>query len=234
LTIKAVLFDLEGTLLDFDFEHPAEIFQIILASLGISKSLDEIKTVLLQAEKDTNLSSLFGKLPPEEWGEKWNSLVLKHLGIEENVELHKTIHSKWNDSIGVTLYPETKDVLKELRQRGLKLGLISNGYEEDIHFFLERTDLEKTTFDIIVGIDTAQCMKPHPHIFKYALRKLKARPEEAMFVGDEIEADYKGAKNVGMCALLIDRTEKQKQGDLRPIKNLKEILLELGDNILEE
>jgi beta-phosphoglucomutase-like phosphatase (HAD superfamily) len=71
LTIKAVLFDLEGTLLDFDFEHPAEIFQIILASLGISKSLDEIKTVWLKAEKDTNLSSLFGKLPPEEWGEKW-------------------------------------------------------------------------------------------------------------------------------------------------------------------
>ena len=213
-------------------EHPAEIFQIILASLGISRSLDEIKTVWLNAEKDTNLPSLFGKLPPEEWGEKWNSLVLKHLGIEESAELHKTLHSKWNDSMSFTPYPEIKDVLKELQQRGLKLGLISNGYEEDIHFFLERTGLEKTTFDIIVGIDTAQCMKPHPDIFKYALRKLKVRPEEAMFVGDDVEADYKGAKNVGMYALLINRTEKQKQGDLRTIKNLKEILsqIDLGSS----
>jgi beta-phosphoglucomutase-like phosphatase (HAD superfamily) len=70
LTTKAVLFDLGGTLLDFDIEHPADIFQIILASLGISKSLDEIKTVWSKAEKDTNLPSLFGKLPPEECGEK--------------------------------------------------------------------------------------------------------------------------------------------------------------------
>jgi len=223
LTIKAVLFDLGDTLNKVDFEHPGEIFQRILTSLGISKSLDEIKTVWLNVEENTNLPSLFGKLPAEEWGEKWNSLVLKHLGIEESEELQKTIHSKWNDSISIIPYPETKDVLKELQQRGLKLGLISNGYEEDIHFFLERTGLEKTTFDIIVGIDTAQCMKPHPDIFKYALRKLKVRPEEAMFVGDEIEADYNGAKNVGMYALLIDRTGKQKQSSLRTIKNLKEI-----------
>jgi putative hydrolase of the HAD superfamily len=83
-----------------------------------------------------------------------------------------------------TPYPETKDVLKELQQRGLKLGLISNGYEEDLHFFLERAGTEKTTFDIIVGVDTVQCMKPHPDIFEYALRKLKIRPEEAMFVGE--------------------------------------------------
>jgi len=215
-----------GPLVKVDFEHPGEIFQRILTSLGISKSLDETKTAWLNVEKNNNLPSLFGKLPAEEWGEKWNSLVLKHLGIEESAELHKTIHSKWNDSIGVTLYPETKDILKELQQRGLKLGLISNGYEEDIHFFLERTGLEKTTFDIIVGIDTAQCMKPHPDIFKYALRKLNVRPEEAMFVGDDVEVDYKGAENVGMYALLIDRTEKQQSG-LRTIKNLKEILSQI-------
>ena len=227
MTIKAVLFDLGGTLLDFDFKHPAEIFQIILASLGIYRSLDELKTAWLKAEKESNLPSLFGKLPSEEWGEKWNSFVLKHLGIEGNAELHKTLHSKWNDSMSFSPYPETKDVLKELQQRGLKLGLISNGYEEDVHFFLERSGIENTTFDAIVGVDTVQCNKPHQDIFKYALRKLNARPEEAMFVGDDVELDYKGAENVGMYALLIDRTEKQKQSDLRTIKNLKEILSQI-------
>ena len=51
MTIKAVLFDLGGTLLDFNWEHPAEIYQKILFSLGISKSFDEAKTAFLKAEK---------------------------------------------------------------------------------------------------------------------------------------------------------------------------------------
>ena len=226
MTIKAVLFDLGGTLLDFNWEHPAEIYHKVLLSLGISRSFDEVKTAFLNAEKeaeDINLFSSFGKMDPEEYWNQWVALVLKHLGIAENIELVRIVQSKWNDFTNFTLYPEVKDVLMELQQRGLKLGLISNGYEEDIPLVLERVNLEKATFDIIVGVDAAECMKPHPDIFKYALRKLDVRPEEAMFVGDELELDYKGAKNVGMYALLIDRPEKQ-QGDLRTIKNLKEIL----------
>jgi 2-haloalkanoic acid dehalogenase type II len=231
LTIKAVLFDIWGTLIHADIEHPGEILQRILASSGISRSLDEVKTAWLNAEKeakDTNLLSLFGKLQPEEYWYKWNSLVLKHLGIAENAEFVKAVHSKWNDTVSFNLYPETKDVLVELQQRGLKLGLISTAYEEEIHFFLERTRLEKTTFDIIVGVDAAECMKPHPDVFKYALRKLKVNPEEAMFVGDRVDVDYEGAENVGMYALLIDRTEKQKQGGLRTIRNLKEIFSQIS------
>jgi putative hydrolase of the HAD superfamily len=213
-----------------DIEHPGEILQRILASLGISRSLDEVKTAWLNAEKeakDTNLLSLFGKLQPEEYWHKWNTLVLKHLGIAENAEFVDNVHSRWNDTVSFTLYPEAKDVLVELQRRGLKLGLISHAYVEDIHFYLERTGLEKTTFDIVVGVDAAECMKPHPAIFQYALGKLKVRPDEAMFVGDDVELDYKGAENVGMYALLIDRTEKRKQRDLRTIKNLKEIFSQI-------
>jgi HAD superfamily hydrolase (TIGR01549 family) len=174
------------TLIHADIEHPGEILQRILTSEGMFRALDEIKTVWLNAEeeaRDTNLLSLFGKLPPEEYWYKWNYLVLKHLGIAESEEFVKAVHSKWNGTASFTLYPEAKAVLMELQQRGLKLGLISTAYEEEIHFFLERAGIEKTTFDVIVGVDAAQCMKPHPDIFEYALRKLKVRPEEAMFVG---------------------------------------------------
>lgn len=232
LTIKAVLFDMWGTLIKADVEHTGEIFQRILISLGISisKSLDEIKMVWLNAEKeaeDINLLSLFGKMQREEYYHKWNSLVLKHLGIEENVELAKTVQSKFYDFVDCTLYPEVKDVLMEFQQRGLKLGLISTAYEEEIHLVLEKADLEKATFDIIVGVDAAQCMKPHPDIFKYAIKKLDVKPEETIFVGDNVEADYEGAENAGLHPLLIDRTEKQKQSGLRTIKNLKEILFKI-------
>jgi putative hydrolase of the HAD superfamily len=229
LTFKAVLFDLGGTLLDFDWEHPTEIYQKALFSLGISRSFDEAKAAFLNAEKeaeDLNLFSSYGKIDREEYMQKWGALVLKHLGIAEN-KLVRIVQSKWYDFTNFTLLPEAKDVLVELQQRGFKLGLISNGYEEEIHRDLRDLNLEKSTFDIIVGVDTVQCMKPHPDIFKYALRKLKVRPEEAMFVGDDVEVDYKGAENVGMYALLVDRPEKHKQSDLRTIKNLKEILSQI-------
>jgi len=203
LTIKAVLFDMGGTLIKYDVVHAGEIFQRILVSLGISRSLDEIKTAFVNAgkeAKDLNLLSSFGKMECEEYWNQWDSLVLKHLGIAEYAELAKTVQSKWFDFVNFTLHPEVRDVLITLQQRGLKLGLISTAYEEEIHFILEKVNFEKATFDIIVGVDTIK-----------------------KFIGDNVEADYKGAESVGIHALLIDRTEKTQSG-LRTISNLREIL----------
>jgi len=230
LTIKAVLFDMGNTLIKYDVDTFKEVFQRVLISLGISRSLDEIKIAFLNSEKeakDINLLSSFGKIKCEEYWHKWDSLVLKHLKITDNEELARIVQSRWFDFVDSTLYPEVKEVLSELKQRGLKLGLISNGYEEEINLILEKADLEKTIFNIIVGVDTIRKAKPNPDIFKYAISKLNVKLEEAMFVGDNVEADYKGAENAGIHALLIDRTET-KQSDQRTIKNLKEILSQIN------
>ena len=217
-----------NTLVSFgDFGSPEEVFQRVLISLGISRSLDDIKRAFLNAEKeaeDTNLFSSMGKIEREEYWHQWDSLVLKHLGIADSKELGRMVQSKWSDFVDCTLYPEVKQVLLELKRRRLKIGLISIAYEEEIHSTLEKADLDKTTFDIIVGVDTAKKIKPNPDVFKYALKKLDVKAEEAIFVGNNVEVDYKGAENAGLHALLVDRTEKQKQSDLRTIKNLKEIL----------
>jgi putative hydrolase of the HAD superfamily len=229
LTIKAVLFDMGSTLVKYDVEFFEEVFHRILLSLSIPKSLDDIKKAFLSAKneaKDLNLLSSFGKMKCEEYWNRWDSLVLKHLGMAEHVELGKLVQSKWFDFVDCTLYPEVKDVLSELKLQGLKIGLISNGYEEEINLILEKVNLEKATFDIIVGVDTIRQVKPNPDIFKYAVNKLDVKPEETIFVGDNVEADYKGAENAGIHALLIDRTEK-KQGDLMMIRNLKEILSQI-------
>jgi len=231
LTIKAVFFDMGNTLVKYDYGLPEEVFQRVLISLGISKSLDDMKKAFLNAEKeaeDINLLASMGKIKRDEFWHQWDSLVLKHLGIAEHEELAKLFtHSKWMDFVDSTLYPEVKEVLLELKRRGLKVGLVSNGYEEEIDLILEKVNLEKATFDIIVGVDTIKKVKPNPDIFKYAINKLDVKPGETMFVGDNVEADYKGAENAGIHALLIDRTEK-KQIDLKTIKNLKEILSQIN------
>jgi FMN phosphatase YigB (HAD superfamily) len=51
LTIKAVLFDMGNTLVKYDVGSPEEVFQRVLVSLGIYKSLDDIKKAFLSAEK---------------------------------------------------------------------------------------------------------------------------------------------------------------------------------------
>lgn len=215
-----------NTLVKYDVVFFEEVFQRILNSLGISRSLDDVKKAFLNAEKEAkkiNLLSSFGKMKCEEYWNLWDSLVLKHLGIVEHAELGKIVHSKWFDFVDFMLYPEVKEVLLELKQRGLKIGLISNGYEEEICFILEMVDLEKKFLDVIIGVDTIGKVKPNPEVFRYAISKLNVEPEEAISIGDDIEVDYEGARNAGIHSLLIDRTENN-QRDLRTIKNLKEIL----------
>ncbi len=227
MTIKAVLFDMGSTLVKYDVEFFEEVFHRILLSLSITKSLDDIKEAFLSAKneaEDLSLLSSFGKMQCEEYWNRWDSLVLKHLGMAEHVELGKVVQSKWFDFVDCKLFPEVKDVLSELKLRGLKIGLVSNGYEEEINLILEKVNLEMATFDIIVGVDTIKQVKPNPDIFKYAINKLDVKPKETIFVGDNVEADYKGAENAGIHALLIDRTERQKEDDLKAIKNLQEIL----------
>jgi putative hydrolase of the HAD superfamily len=219
-----------NTLVKYDYGLPEEVFQKVLISMGIFRSLEDMKKAFLNARKeaeDTNLFASMGKIERDDFWHQWDSLVLKHLGIAEHAELAKSFtHSKWMSFVDSTLYPEVGEVLSELKQRGLKVGLISNAYEEEIDLVLEKVNLQKATFDIIVGVDTIKKVKPNSDIFKYAISKLDVRPEEAMFVGDSVEADYEGAENASIHALLIDRTRK-KQSALRTIKNLKEILSQI-------
>lgn len=226
LTIKAVLFDIGNTLVKYDYGLPEEVFQKVLRSLGISRSLVDIKEAFLSAEQEAeeaNLPSLMGRIECADFWYRWDTLVLKHLKVEENDELPRMIHAKWLAFVDCTPYPEVSEVLQELKRRGLKIGVISNWYEEEIHCVLEKAELEKGFFDIIVGVDTIKKVKPSPDIFEYAVNKLAVKPEETIFVGDNLEADYYGAEKAGIHALLIDRMEKQPDG-LSTIKSLIEIL----------
>jgi 2-haloalkanoic acid dehalogenase type II len=215
------------TLITPNFSHPGEVFHRILTSLDLCKSLDDVKTAFQNAENEAralNLFSSFGKMNREAYWLTWDILVLKHLGIEENAELARIVQTQWEQFVDNALYPETREVLTALKTQGLKIGLISNVYEEEINRCMQQAGLEIAAFDVVVGVDTVGEMKPHPDIFKYALRKLNVQPEETLFVGDDLDADYKGAENVGMHALLINRTERKVLRDLTTITDLREIL----------
>jgi 2-haloalkanoic acid dehalogenase type II len=225
LKIKAVLFDLGGTLVRTWI--PEATYQKVLASLGINRSVEDIREALVKTEeefKKSNYRSMYGRAGYSEYWQKWDSMVLKNLKIFDEC-LAKEILVRWFDHADCATYPDTRESLARLRQMGLKLGLISTGYEEDISAIFEKTNLEKGLFDVIVGANTIKKEKTHPDVFKYALRKLKVKPEETLFVGDHIDNDYRGATRVGIHALLIQRENRSSDGssDLNRISSLEDI-----------
>jgi putative hydrolase of the HAD superfamily len=226
MKIKAVLFDLGDTLVRTWI--PEVTYRNVLLSLGVDRSIQEIREALAKTEeefKKSNYRSLYGKVNYEEYWEKWDAQVLEYLRISESKSLARQIIARWFDHASCSIYPDTIVTLNKLRKMHLKLGLISTAYEEDIDAILGRTGIKKGIFDIVIGVNTIKKEKPHPDVFRYALDKLGVEPEEALFVGDHVENDYKGAKVVGIRALLIEREEKSadRASNVERIRSLKEI-----------
>ncbi|MEM3011484.1 MAG: HAD-IA family hydrolase, partial [Candidatus Bathyarchaeia archaeon] len=82
------------------------------------------------------------------------------------------------------MHPDVAETLLKLKKLELKLGLVSTGYEEDIHTIFEKINLQRELFDVIIGVNTIKKEKPHPEVFRYALAKLNVEPSQALFVGD--------------------------------------------------
>jgi len=148
---------------------------------------------------------------------------LRKMGVSGNLEeLADIISDEWWIHTDLALFPEVVDALSELRGRGLKLGLVTNGFRKDIEDIFQRVSLSDK-FDATVGVDDVGVGKPDQKIFVYALRKLSVNPEEALFVGDSIELDYQGAEKCGLKPILVDRSSKV-SGEYTKIRNLKEIV----------
>jgi len=220
--VKAVLFDLGGTLI-----NTAEIFEIwrrILEAHGIKRSLDEISLAHKETEKQLNPKD-YPRLS-DDFYIIWNLHILKKLGIRKNVQLlARKISEEWWDYSDVRLYPDAEEALKQLKRMGLKTGLVTNAFQSDIDQILPRVGLANF-FDVAVGVDAVGKTKPDREIFLYALKKLGVAPQEALFVGDQIETDYEGARKAGLKALLIDREDKIRKR-VKKIRGLKEITTHL-------
>ncbi len=218
--IKAVLFDLGGTLVKG--QPVSEVTGKILKAQGIERSTEEIEQARTAAEKNVDI----GELPilGEAFWHKWNGHVLNNLGIRDNVPfLAERIAKLWWQYSDVELYPDARETLRLLRQGGLKIGLVTNGLESDVREILSKVGLTGF-FDVEIASDTVGKIKPCKEMFLHAITKLGIQPQEVIFVGDSVEHDYRGAKKCGLKALLIDRDDSVKEEDVEKIGSLTELL----------
>jgi len=217
--LKAVLFDLDGTLVRT--APIPQIFLKILRNHNVHVPLDVDEKAFPEVVEEMSLESF--KLPYIEFWRIYNMRVLKRLKVQGNLErLADILTEEWWDNAKLEVYPEVDDTLRELRWRRLKIGVVSNSFQNDIREILFRTGLEGK-FNVTVGVDDVGKPKPYAEIFNCALEKLEIKPHEALFIGDNPKTDYKGSENAGLKPLLIDRDDKI-QGPYRKIRSLREII----------
>jgi len=115
----------------------------------------------------------------------------------------REIYGEWAACHHFELYDDVPAVLRTLAEANVRVGLISNSHRSldsfQSHFRLEGL--------IAASVSSADYgfMKPHPSIFREALRLLEASPREAVMVGDSVEQDVEGALRAGMRAVLVHR-----------------------------
>jgi HAD superfamily hydrolase (TIGR01549 family) len=116
----------------------------------------------------------------------------------------REIYAEWAANQHFSLYDDVAPVLSDLARSGFRLGLISNTHR-CLTSFQEHFDLAGLISAAISSSEHGY-NKPHPSIFRTALRLLQVTPEEAVMVGDNPKQDIEGALNIGMGAVLVCRS----------------------------
>lgn len=209
---KAVIFDLDGTLIHTRPEYRYNLLSWIFKDLGVKSTNNYIDKFWFETERNEIIKRCFG-LDPKLFWERYR--------IYETVELRRKF---------VKLYDDV-DFIKELRQNGFKIGVLS-GTPQHIADF-EIGLLGKKNFDIIITTHNGIKIKPHPEGLEKCLNVLGIRRNEAIFVGNGKE-DIIAAKNAQVFDVLLKRGEYEFT-DIQPsltINSLYELreLLKIQNN----
>ncbi|MDZ7727829.1 MAG: HAD family hydrolase [Dehalococcoidia bacterium] len=132
------------------------------------------------------------------------------------------------------LFDDAIETLERLRDSGRRVGLLTNGPATMQRDKITRFELERH-FDVIVVEGEFGHGKPHPEVFRHALESVGARPEEAWHIGDNLYADVGGARSAGLRAAWIhrERLKLEESTGVKPdaaIAHLHEIDEALGLN----
>lgn len=186
--IKAIIFDLDGTLLNRDAS--IEMF--------VDCQYDRLNIELGHIPKDTYIKRF---IEMDQRGYVWKDKVYQQLAAEFEVkeitweELLQDYLSQFKNHC--MPFPNLKKMLEGLKSQNHLLGMITNGFGQFQMDNLKSLQIEKY-FDVILVSEWEGIKKPDPRIFNKALNILNVQANEAIFVGDHPENDVLAAKKVGM------------------------------------
>jgi 2-haloalkanoic acid dehalogenase type II len=219
--LRYLIFDLGGTLMHTRSESPAIELQ---ADEALSTSLRQ-HGIELSAEVFRARLQEYYQQRDKDYYETTYHLVLrellKELGHAEVAEsvlrsaldaLYSVTQSNWQ------IESDTIETLEALKSEEYRLGIFSNaGDNKDVQDLIESFGIQKY-FDFVLTSAACFYRKPHPRAFEIALAQWNAPPNEAAMIGDSLEADIVGAKNLNITSIWITRRAKFKEEDMRRIQ----------------
>jgi len=191
LTVKAVVFDLDGTLADFNLDYMAvraEVREFLIRE-GIPASVLVVNESIFEMLKKAQIY-LRNTRKSES---KIDHVRNKVLDIAEQRELEAARDTG--------LIPGAVDTMKTLARMGLKLGLCTINSEKAVGLILKRFRIADY-FDAVVPRNRVKQVKPNVEHLEATLKALKVRPDEAMVVGDG-SVDMRCASELGVLAVGI-------------------------------
>jgi putative hydrolase of the HAD superfamily len=227
MRVKAVFLDVDDTLVDY-----APAARASFAALFGPDAPYEQWLALDHYERYLN-----GELSFRVMRETRMADFLAMLGRHEDVPDAVTFERRRFEGLveHYRLFDDALPCVADLRERGLRIGLITNNESEHQRDKIRRTGLEGL-FDAVIISDEVGVAKPNARIFEHALAALDVAPGEAMHVGDNLAADARGARDAGMCGVWLDRYGNgQTVRDVPVVHGLHDVsrLLADGDDGLE-
>ena len=218
--IKAILFDLDNTLIDFTTFKKKATYAAAKAMVnsGLRANSKKLAKRLLKFYYTHGIESddAFQKFLEEEFGKAEPRILAA--GVNAYLK-EKYLHLK--------PYPGVVETLQKLRKKGLKLAVVSDGVRLKAWMRLNAAGLDKY-FDTVVTYEDTGKKKPAPEPFLAALKALKVKPEEALMVGDWPERDIEGAKRLEIKTCLIKHENQKDKPDIKAdyeIKRFEELLV---------
>jgi putative hydrolase of the HAD superfamily len=183
--VRAVIFDLWDTLVAWPIDEAARLRERMAALVGVAD--DEF----MRRWSEMYRASQTGPL-----ADAYRTLGVPHDRVEAEVaERHEFARRVLRPRPGAT------DVLAKLRQRGVKLAVLSVCSEE-VPATWPQTELAGL-FDVETFSSDCGLMKPEPEIYLRTAHALDVEPEDCFFVGDGANDELAGAERVGMTPVLF-------------------------------
>ena len=201
LKYQHLFFDLDHTLWDFDanameaLQELYEMFELESKAIGPFQSF---YTAYLT--HNALLWSRFekGYITQEElkWKRMWRTL-LDFKMPDENLARDMSAEFLLRLPLKKRVFEHTFEILDYLTDTGYSLHLITNGFEKTQWSKLHSSNLAKYFKEVITS-ESSNSSKPNKEIFDYAIKKAGCKISECIMIGDNLDADIKGAQNAGM------------------------------------
>lgn len=189
MDVKAVVFDLDGTIVSFNLDYKALRGEVrgYLMRMGVPASVLSVKNSLFEMLKKTEIFVKNSGKSAEVIEEIRNEV----LAIAEKYELEAARDT--------SLLPGAGETLTVLKRRGLKIGLFTLNSDKAANYILQRFKLSEF-FGVTIPRNKVNFVKPNPEHLEMALKVLGVAPEETVVVGDS-NVDMQSAKELKAIAV---------------------------------